>query len=484
MMSSRRTSILARIEALVFPSGERILQDVVVDAVSGDRVLIDGGNGYGKSTLLKVLAGIIPTCEDGTIVGEVRRSWITPLSNPDDVEGPLFEQTGFIFQNADDNLASADIHEQLRFSAENFGVPKEIFTRRLASIGPLCGDLVARKTPTYLLSPGEKQRLALAGEILRGTPVLFLDEPTAALDEGGRRFLYALLAGNLPEVDAPPEIVIVASHDREMRQLPIWTKRILLQRDNRPLLSPGRAERATMPAYTNAIPMEMTVEVKNLTMRRPGDGADAFIAKGFNGTFRRGDIVLISGANGSGKTTLLKVLAGLRPSDAGDLLLGGVPIRKLTNPWPSRVLMLTENPKHQLVEPAVEQETGIASEIYNMDHFPVAAATLLARANAIIDLQGHVPIDARNPTSLSAGEQRLLTLAMLEVVPELLVLDEPDRGLDADSLAYLRKLIAYAAGKGAVVIVTTHDSAFIDDIVRTRIVVPGDTAAAADTHAG
>jgi energy-coupling factor transport system ATP-binding protein len=482
MTPSRTTSILARIEELVFASGERILRNVVVDAVSGDRLLIDGGNGQGKSTLLKVLAGIIPACEDGKVVGEVRRSWITPTSNPDEVEGPLFEQTGFIFQNADDNLASADIDEQLRFSAENFRVPKETFTRRLASIGPLCGDLLRRKTPTYLLSPGEKQRLALAGEILRGTAVLFLDEPTAALDEGGRRFLYALLAGNLPDVDAPPEIIIVASHDREMRQLPIWTKRILLEKNHSVLLA-RRAERATMPAHSNAMAMLATVEARNLKICRPSDTGDAFVARGFSATFRRGDIALISGSNGSGKTTLLKTLAGLRTPDAGDVLLGGVPIRKLTNPWPSRILMLTENPKHQLVEPSVKQETAMASEIYNLDGFCVAPEALLGRAHAIIGAQDALPIDGRNPTSLSAGEQRLLTLAMLEVVPELLVLDEPDRGLDSDSLDYLRRLIESAARQGAIVIVTTHDSAFIDDIVRTRIVVPVDAALAIKTDA-
>jgi energy-coupling factor transport system ATP-binding protein len=149
---------------------------------------------------------------------------------------------------------------------------------------------------------------------------------------------------------------------------------------------------------------------------------------------RRGEIVALEGPNGSGKTTLAKLAAGLLEPQAGTVRRRG------------RAGYLLQDPGRYLVRETVLDEVALA----------VGGDT--ERARAELDRLGLARLAARHPRDLSSGERERLGVAAVAVAePDLLVLDEPTRGLDPDRKAALSEWLLDYAGRGRGVLVATHD---------------------------
>lgn len=160
--------------------GQDAVKDLNLKIEKGKMVAVLGHNGCGKSTLAKLLNGIlIPTCGDVLIEGMNTRD-----------ESKLFDirkTAGMVFQNPDNQIVSSVVEEDVAFACENMGLPSEEIRRRVDEALETVGMSEYKTHAPHMLSGGQKQRIAIAGVLSMQPQALILDEPTAMLDPRGRR---------------------------------------------------------------------------------------------------------------------------------------------------------------------------------------------------------------------------------------------------------------------------------------------------------
>jgi energy-coupling factor transport system ATP-binding protein len=419
-----------------YPGGERPALDAVsFELGDGEIVALLGPSGSGKSTLLRALAGLVPHFHGGRFSGRVevdRRD--TRSTSPAALAGTV----ATVFQDPEDQVLMAVAANEVAFGLENVGVPRE-------TIWPRVADALAALDATHLhdrrtaeFSGGELQRVCLAAALALRPRLLLLDEPTSQLDPDGAELL-------LHEVRAQGGTVVL-SEQRTERALAL-ADRVLFMEEGRLLLDAPLDEAldwlaVERPAYLPAgaaldepgDPGEPVLRLREVAFAyRPGvsvlDGAGLDV--------RRGEVVVLEGPNGSGKTTVAKIAAGLLDPDAGTVERDG------------RAGLLLQDPGRYLV-----RETALGEAALAVHGDEIRASAALARV-------GLGWAARRHPRDLSSGERERLGLAAVAVAePDLLVLDEPTRGVDPDRKAALAEwLFAYAA-EGRGVLVATHDRTF------------------------
>lgn len=167
-------------------SGRPALSGVTLQVREGEWLALIGSNGSGKSTLTKHLnALLVPTQGDCTVFG-------MSTKDPNNVYA-IRSSVAMVFQNPDNQIVGSVVEEDAAFGPENQGLPPEQIEKRVENALLSAGLLAKRRMPTYTLSGGEKQRLAVAGALAMDCPCLVLDEPTAMLDPQGRSELLAIL---------------------------------------------------------------------------------------------------------------------------------------------------------------------------------------------------------------------------------------------------------------------------------------------------
>ncbi len=430
---------LAVVDRLSFTyprSKHRSLAEVSLRIDPGERIALLGPSGSGKSTLLRALAALVPHFHGGRFEGSVLVGGLdTRRGRPADFAG----RVASVFQDPEDQVVMATVSNEVAFGLENTGVAaSEIGARvegALASIGAL--PLAARRTAE--LSGGELQRVSLASALAMHPDLLLLDEPTSQLDPAGAEAFLEML-------DALG-CAFVLSEQRVERALELAERVLFVDRGRLVLDAPVDEARAWLaehrPAY---MPLQHTEPTND------GETLEDVVLHVDNISFafgrtpvldrvelevRRGEVVRLSGPNGSGKTTLARIVAGLLDADGGRVVR------------PTHVCYLSQDPGRYLVRERVDEEValGVGGD--------------RERARAALGLVGLAWAADRHPRDLSSGERERLGLAAVAVSePELLVLDEPTRGIDPERKAELADwLIAYAE-RGNAVLVVTHDRQF------------------------
>ena len=427
---------LASVDRLTFSypdSATPTLGDLTLRIEPGERVVVLGGSGSGKSTLLRTLAGLVPHFHGGRFAGRVEIDGRdTRRERPADLAGTV----ACVFQDPEDQIVMTRVEAEVAFGLENLGTPPDaiagLVRRALASVG--AEHLVERRT--HELSGGELQRVCLAAALALAPRLLLLDEPTSQLDPGGATAFFELV-GELP-------CAVVCAEQRPARALE-WAERVLFLDGGRLELDAPVEEaldwlRANRPAFLPRVPAAPSEPASGVAVCRldgvsyDGRLAETSLAVG------RGEIVALVGPNGSGKTTLAKLAAGLLEPTCGRVELGG------------RAAYLSQDPGRYLVRERVEDEVALGSE------------GDLARARAAlasVGLDGH---EQRHPRDLSSGERERLGLACVLVTePDLLVLDEPTRGVDPERKDRLAELLrTEREGRGTLVL--THDLVFAGEV--------------------
>ena len=446
---------LASVQGLSFayPGRARGLEDVSLEIEPGERVLVLGPSGSGKSTLLRALAGLVPHFHGGRFEGTVKVDGRdTRRTAPADLAGTV----SFLFQDPEDQVVFGQVENEVIFGLESTGVPSAEIAGRaedaLAAVG--AEHLAGRRTGE--LSAGELQRVCLAAALALRPHLLLLDEPTSQLDPDA--------AGALLDLVGRLDTALVLSEQRPTGPLAACD-RVLFLEHGRLLLDAPRDEAlswlsehrsAYLPRETGELTAcsadgEAIVTVEEVAFAYPGGPP---VLDGASLELHRGEVTALIGPNGCGKTTLAKIAAGLLEPAAGSVDRDG------------RACYLSQDPGRYLVRERADEEVALA----------VAGDRRRAR-HALADV-GLTGFEERHPRDLSSGErERLALAAVLVAEPDVLILDEPTRGVDPQRKDELAALLRERAHERATLVVT-HDLVFASEVadrivhVRSEEAVP------------
>jgi energy-coupling factor transporter ATP-binding protein EcfA2 len=428
---------LARVDRLTFSYPEvesPALADVSLELREGEVVALLGPSGSGKSTLLRALAGLVPHFHGGRFSGSVQVAGRdTRHARPAELAGTVAS----VFQDPEDQVVMTRVANEVAFGLENLGAPPaEIPARVAGALAAVEAEHLAGRRTTEL-SGGELQRVCLASALAVRPRLLLLDEPTSQLDpRGAEEFLRCV-----ERLGA----TVVLSEQRVARALSI-AERVLFVDGGRLLLDApvDEARRWLTTCRPSFVDMPVVASTDNVPSDPVVTIEDAWFSYGhipaLTGAsleLRRGEVVALEGPNGSGKSTLAKLAAGLLEPDAGSVRRTG------------RAGYLSQDPGRYLACERV------------LDEVALAVGGDRGRAREALERVGLGWAAERHPRDLSSGERERLGLAAVEVgKPDLLILDEPTRGVDPERKAELAtRLLAYAAG-GRAVLVATHDRGF------------------------
>ncbi len=168
-------------------NGPEAISGLSFNLYPGQWVVVIGANGSGKSTMGRHLNGLLLPQK-----GEVIVDGISTLK--EDGLVAIRQKVAFVFQNPDNQIVATTVEDDIAFGPENLGLPAEEIRRRVDEALKITGLTHLRHKEPYLLSGGEKQRLAIAGALAMESPYLILDEPTSMLDPQMRRQVLDTLA--------------------------------------------------------------------------------------------------------------------------------------------------------------------------------------------------------------------------------------------------------------------------------------------------
>lgn len=487
--------------SFTYPGEEKpALSHISLSVGAGTFTVLCGSSGCGKTTLLRSMKSqIAPKGE--------RRGEIDSLPAAD---------IGFVFQNPDNQIVTDTVRHELAFGMENLGLPSPQIRQRAAETALFLGIDGWMDRSVYQLSGGEKQLLNLASVLAMRPRLLLLDEPSSQLDPVARKNFLELLV----RVNRELGIAVLISEHHLEELLPLADGVIFMEegritfRGNpqefvKELYRRGNPFTDTLPAAVRIAERALSmsgqdsagqlkypltvregreflrnlskspklceeVERKLRTSEKSGaeeadtrqaeaEQADAeqrllctdhiwfryekqlpFVLKGLSLEIKKQSFHVILGGNGSGKTTLLSILSRRNYANRGKIRTA----KEYKGKRELKVSLLSQNPKAMFSLDTVREELEIASGDEGL-------------RKAITEHLGLTPFLDRHPYDLSGGEQQRTALAMAFLTkPDLLLLDEPTKGLDPFLKVRLASCLKDYIQKGGTVLCVTHDVEF------------------------
>ena len=487
------------------------LRNVTLEVKPGELAVLCGATGSGKTTLLRLIKREL--APGGVMAGDIFLDGV-PIRKWN--ERKAAAAVGLVMQDPDSQLATDTVEHELAFGMENFGLPRGEMRRRLAELAGFFGLEPLLGKPLEELSGGRKQAVNLAAVLLCRPRLLLMDEPLAQLDPLAARELVGLIH----RLNEERGVTVLMSEHRLDELLPAADRVILLEAGavafNGPPADfvravwrsgdPGRlmfvpsatawalrrfgdealddppldvkAVRRMLPAEGAAGPADGEGLPRSGAERGAEDGnarrqkepllsaqgvffaysrGEPAVIRGLDWTLGRGEFVALLGANGSGKSTLLQLLAGLRRPQRGDVRLAGVPVHRLpAGTRAARIGYLAQNPLLHFAHETVREEL-IQAAAFTGAADPEEGAARLARR---FDLDHLLE---RHPHDLSGGERQRAALAIAVAGrPDVLLLDEPTKGLDPFAKAKLADELRRLNGEGMTLVAATHDVEFAE----------------------
>ncbi|MBN1581617.1 MAG: ABC transporter ATP-binding protein [Anaerolineae bacterium] len=461
--------------------GEPVLCDLTLSIEEGEFVLVVGPSGSGKSTLLRCINGLVPHFYGGTLSGYVRVHGRDPIALE---PRRMSELVGFVFQDPEAQAVVDTVEDELAFAMENQGMSSTVMRKRIEEVLDQLNIAHLRGRKLSTLSGGERQRVAIGAVLTCQPQVLVLDEPTSQLDPQAAEEVLDTLV----KLNHDLGLTIVLSEHRLERVAQYADKILYLAgKGQPPLMGEPRAVLAQIPLVPPLVelgkklgwaPLPLTIkearkwlkglkidlekpQTARLATARAGDPVlkvqGVYFA--YNGTqtlrdidltVQRGEFLAIMGRNGAGKSTLLKHCIGLLKPDAGRVSVLGldtqsVPVAEMA----MHVGYVPQNPNALLFADTVAQELSFTRQAQGLSS---------TGDEAFLETVGLGGLSDRYPRDLSAGErQRVAMASVLVGNPDLILLDEPTRGLDYAQKELLIALLQTQRQRYKTVVVVTHD---------------------------
>ena len=467
------------------------LQNVSLSIEAGSFTVLCGRSGCGKSTLLRQLKPILQP--HGTQTGEILFEG-KPLSSLS--QRTQSARIGFVLQNLDAQLVTDKVWHELAFGLESLGLSTPVIRRRVAEIASFFGIQNWFYKPVCELLGGQKQLVNLASVMALEPSVLLLDEPTSQLDPiAATDFL-----STLGRINRELGTTIILSEHRLEDALALSTNVVFLERGR--ILDTGTASEvgsrlkaagsdmfSAMPVpmriyagVPNDLPCPVTVaqgrqwlqafsETHPLcpvppaapSEKREGPAAveldEAFfrydkqspdVVKALTLRAYPGELLAILGGNGTGKSTTMGLLSGIHRAYRGKVSVLGTAPQEVSG----KIALLPQDPQTLFVK-----NTVIEDLLSVLDDAPRDRRKALALEKArLCEL---MELLERHPYDLSGGEQQRAALCkVLLREPEVLLLDEPTKGLDAEFKRVFARIIRRLCARGVCVIMVSHDAEF------------------------
>jgi energy-coupling factor transport system ATP-binding protein len=468
------------------------LKGVSVSVSEGEVVAVVGPTGAGKTTLCKVLSGIIPNFGAyDDFKGNVTVDGKSTLGKR---VGEISRSCAMVFQDYESQLFRTTVELEVAFGPENLCLSRDEILKRVRRSLELVGLVGFEKRYSFALSGGQKQRLAIASMLALQPKVLILDEATSDLDPRGKREVYAVVRRLLDE-GAIRSLVMVDHHLDKVaefadRVVLMDSGRVVMEGGTEDVLSevdllrslglnppepaelfhdlglrskplPMTVEEALerMPALRNfrkpseeeVNSREPAVEVEDLWFAYPGGD---WVLKGVNLTVRNGEMVGLIGQNGSGKTTLAQTIMGILKPRRGRVRLFGKDVtsqdlmeRAVT------VGYVFQNPDYQIFTKSVYEEIA-----YGLRARGMVEEEVRKRVEEVARMVGLSELLDEDPFFLpKAHRQRVAVASVLALNPKVVILDEPSTGLSPGETRALMDLARELNRKGTTFIIITHE---------------------------
>lgn len=417
----------------------------------GQVILFCGESGCGKTTLTRLINGLIPNYYEGELSGEVL------LDGKNVSTMPLYETAkyvGSVFQNPRTQFFTVDSTSELAFGSENQGVSEKVITDRIWKTVKQFDmeDLLGRNI--FKLSGGEKQKIACASVSVTGPDTIVLDEPSSNLDHDTIKELRKMI-----EVwKSQGKTVIVAEHrlnflsglvDRifYMKNGTIqaeYSEEQLRSYDSMTLLGMGLRpfELADFPVQITKDVVEKEINISDFHFSYESNNHALQIS---TMQFPQNSIIALIGHNGAGKSTFAQCLCGLENKFRGIVTLDGKRYNRKQRL--KLAYMVMQDVNHQLFTESVEEEIVLSTKQTDSEQIN----DILSR----LELADYIQ---RHPMSLSGGQKQRVAIASAIVSErEIIVFDEPTSGLDFKHMKEVARELQLLRQMGKTVLVITHD---------------------------
>lgn len=416
--------------------GKRILSDINLEIQDGEFVLICGESGCGKTTMTKLINGLIPhfvrdVSVDGTIT----------VCGKNVAEMPMYEIAELVvsvFQNPRTQFFYTNSNAEMAFGLENRGVEPEYIRKRIKNTINELDIEKLEDRDVFSMSGGEKQLLAFASVYAMNPQIYVLDEPSANLDIAAME----KLSERMKVIKEKGHTVVVAEH--RLAWIQKFADRIIYMKEGRieqeftsdefKALSDLKRkqmglrsivpEQIQIPEITGNSE-DAVLQIYNLSCKRKKQ----MIFQNISLSARAGDIIGITGKNGAGKSTFCNCLCGLLKPKGGEILYQG---KKLSEKARTKLFgMVMQEVNHQLFSDSVKNECLLANE--------EASEQEIRELLEKFDLEEYAEY---HPIILSGGQrQRLAICQAVMGEKKLLIFDEPTSGLDFRHMCQVEKLM-------------------------------------------
>lgn len=435
------------------------IRDINLHIKEGEFIVIAGASGCGKTTLTRLVNGLIPHYYEGNLQGKIYVS-------KEDIQTHSISQmsckVASVFQNPRSQFFSVDSTGELAFQLENRGVePKAILEKMSAVIEQFQIEKLMGRS-LFQLSGGEKQKLACAGAALSEADIIVLDEPSSNLDLDAIEDLKTILKG----WKKSGKTILISEHRlyylRELVDRMLFMKKGAIVKDIKKdslldfsqkdmnqygLRTLSLDDLSIQKEKENSFKEKLQIKSFQFRYRNQEHGIDIDEL-----SIQKGSVVAIIGRNGAGKSTFAKCMCGLEKQSKAQLCFGEKTYhgKQLIN----QCFLVMQDVNYQLFTESVRNEV----EISLRDYGSLKEQERQDQAESILKQMKMKDYGEYHPMALSGGQKQRVALAcaMASKRP-VLFFDEPTSGLDYRSMERVAEQVRERAKDGTTIFVITHD---------------------------
>lgn len=471
------------------------LKNINLEIYEGEKILIAGRSGSGKSTIMHCLNGIIPFSLEGEISGKLTINMTGPYNRRNIFE--VSRRVGTILQDQDAQFVGLSVGEDVAFLMENDAVPEEIMKRKVKKSLELVNLKDFISYSPYELSGGQKQRTSIAGILSSQAEIFVFDEPLANLDPQSGQTAIKLINkinkttgktiiivehrieeilefnpdriiviedGKILAADTPSNILISGILGQVGIREPLYIEAIRnAQIDLSEIENAHKVESFATPEIRERFLKDIRHEIRKfnhigelvLSVRGLSHNfvPEKKVLNNVSFDINKGEVVSILGNNGAGKSTLSFLITGFIPCKEGKIFFSGVDITDTTiTQRGTKIGLIMQNPNTMIVKNIVKDEVSLGLKAARFD--TKCMEKKIEETLRICGLWGYRnwPISA-----LSYGQKKRVTIAsILALDPKVIILDEPTAGQDFRTYTLFMDFIRSLANTGIAIVLITH----------------------------